>query len=87
MCTVFVIPELGKSKRENPPQSGQLGEVRPIKDPVSKEMVTFVNVVLNRYGAHTQMYISAWPIGSDSIRSCGLLGGGVALLEKVCHWG
>jgi hypothetical protein len=25
--------------------------------------------------------------GSDSIRRCGLLGGGVALLEEVCHCG
>jgi hypothetical protein len=26
-------------------------------------------------------------IGSGTIRKCGLVGVGVALLEKVCHWG
>lgn len=27
----------------------------------------------------------AWPIGSDTVKRCGLDGIGVALLEKVCH--
>ena len=33
------------------------------------------------------MCLNAWPIGSDTIRWCGLLRIGVALLEKVCHCG
>jgi hypothetical protein len=28
-----------------------------------------------------------WPRGSGTIRRCGLIGGGVALLEEVCHCG
>lgn len=29
----------------------------------------------------------AWPMGSDTIRRCGIIGEGVALLEEVCVWG
>jgi hypothetical protein len=39
---------------------------------------------LNRYGHHRLMCVNAWPLGSDTIRRCGL-GVGVALLEEVCH--
>jgi hypothetical protein len=27
-----------------------------------------------------------WPVGSGTIRRCGLIGGGVALLEEVFHY-
>ena len=27
----------------------------------------------------------AWPMGSETIRRCGLVGVGVAFLEEVCH--
>ena len=33
------------------------------------------------------MCLNAWPIGSDTIRWCGLLRIGVAFLQKVCHCG
>lgn len=42
---------------------------------------------LTRYDPHRLMCLNAWPIGSDTIRWCGLLRIGVALLEKVCHCG
>jgi hypothetical protein len=29
----------------------------------------------------------AWPIGSGTIRRCGLVAVGVVLLEEVCHCG
>ena len=29
----------------------------------------------------------AWPAGSGTVRQCGLIAGGVALLEEVCHCG
>jgi hypothetical protein len=35
---------------------------------------------LNKNGSHR-------PIGSGTLRRCGLMGVGVALLEEVCHWG
>jgi hypothetical protein len=31
-------------------------------------------------------YLSVYPIGSVTIRRCGLVGVGVALLEEVCHY-
>ena len=43
---------------------------------------------LDRYGPHRLMYLNAWPIGSTTIRKCGLVGVGVVLLQEVCHcWG
>jgi hypothetical protein len=36
---------------------------------------------LNRYGPHRFVYLNAGPIGSNTIRSCGLVGVNVALLE------
>ena len=42
---------------------------------------------LNRFGSHRFMCLNAWPIGSGTIRRCGLVGVGVALMEKVCHCG
>ena len=41
---------------------------------------------LNRYGPYRLMCLGAWPMGSGSIRRCGL-GVGVALLEELCHCG
>jgi hypothetical protein len=29
--------------------------------------------------------LNAWPIESSTVRRCGLVGVGVALLEEVCH--
>jgi hypothetical protein len=37
-------------------------------------------VVLNENGTHRH-------IGNDSIRRCGLIGVGIALLQEVCHLG
>ena len=34
-----------------------------------------------------EMNDSYWPIGSGTIRRCGLLGVDAASLEEVCHWG
>lgn len=33
------------------------------------------------------MCLNAWPIGSGTIRRCGPVGVGVALLKEVCYWG
>ena len=33
------------------------------------------------------MCLSAWTIGSGTVRRCGLLRVDVALLEEACHWG
>jgi hypothetical protein len=33
------------------------------------------------------MGLNAWPTGSGTIRRCGFVGVGVALLEEVCHCG
>ena len=41
---------------------------------------------LNRYGFHRFMCLNAWPIRSGTIRKCGLVGVGVALLEEVCKF-
>ena len=40
---------------------------------------------LNRNSLHRVMCLHAWPIGSGTIRKCGLIGVGMALLEEVCH--
>jgi hypothetical protein len=32
------------------------------------------------------MCLNAWPIGSGTIRRCGLIGVGMVLLEEVYHW-
>jgi hypothetical protein len=42
------------------------------------------NVVI-RYGPHRFMCLNVWPIHSAPFKGCGLIGGGVALLEEVCH--
>jgi hypothetical protein len=42
---------------------------------------------LSGYGPHRLMGLNAWPMGNVTIRRCGLIGGGVTLLEKVCHCG
>jgi hypothetical protein len=42
---------------------------------------------LNRNGPQTLMCLNACHIGHGTIRSCGLMGVGVALLEEVCHCG
>jgi hypothetical protein len=33
------------------------------------------------------MCLNAWPIEDDTVRRCGLIGIGVALLEEVCPCG
>ena len=40
---------------------------------------------LNKYGPHWLMYLNAESSGSATIRRCGLVGVGMALLQKVCH--
>ena len=35
--------------------------------------------VVNRCGAHRLMCLNAWPIGSGTVRRCGLAGGSVPL--------
>ena len=42
---------------------------------------------LNRCDPHGLMCLNAWLMYSSTIRKYGLVGIGVALLEKVCHWG
>ena len=42
---------------------------------------------LNRNGSHRFMCLNAWPIEDDTVRRCGLIGIGVALLEEVCPCG
>ena len=42
---------------------------------------------LNRNGPNRLMCLTAWPIGSGTIRRCGLVGVGVTLLQEVCHCG
>ena len=42
---------------------------------------------LNRYGIHRFICLNAWSIESGTIRRCGFVGVGVALLEEMCHWG
>ena len=43
---------------------------------------------MNRNGPiDSLMCLNVWPIESHSIRRCGLVRVGVALLEKVCHCG
>jgi hypothetical protein len=37
-------------------------------------------------GHHLRWVQYAWPIGSGTIRRCGLVEVGVALLEEVCTW-
>ena len=37
-------------------------------------------VCLNRNDRHRLMSLNAWPIGSDTIRRCDLVGGSVSLL-------
>ena len=34
-----------------------------------------------------QWFEYAWPMGSGTIRRCGLIGGGVAFPKEVCHCG
>jgi hypothetical protein len=34
---------------------------------------------------HRFMCLNVWLLGSGTIRRCGLVGVGVALLEEVCH--
>ena len=36
---------------------------------------------------HGLISLNAWPTGSSAVRRCGFIGGGVALLEEVCHCG
>ena len=36
---------------------------------------------LNRYGPHRLMCVNAWPVGSGTIRRCGIAGVSVALLR------
>ena len=42
---------------------------------------------LNRYGPHRLVCLIAWPIGSGTIRRCGLIRVGVALFKEVYHCG
>jgi hypothetical protein len=42
---------------------------------------------LHRYASHRLMYLTAWPMGSGTIRSGGLAGVNMVLLEVVCHHG
>jgi hypothetical protein len=42
---------------------------------------------LNRDGPHRLMCLNVWPIGSDALRRCGLIGEGAALLVEVCYCG
>ena len=42
---------------------------------------------VNRNGHHGLPCLNAWPIGSGTIRRCGLVGQSVALLEEGCHCG
>ena len=42
---------------------------------------------LNWNGPCTLKYLNAWLTGSGTIRSRGLVGVEVALLEEVCHYG
>jgi hypothetical protein len=41
----------------------------------------------NGYSPHRLMCLDAWPMGSGSIKRCGLVGVGVALLGELCHYG
>jgi hypothetical protein len=41
----------------------------------------------NRYGPHRLTCLNAWPIGSGTIKRCGIVGETVILLEEVCHCG
>ena len=40
---------------------------------------------VNSYDLHRLMCLNAWPMGSGTIRRCGLIGGGMTFLEEVCH--
>jgi hypothetical protein len=44
-------------------------------------------VVFNRNEPHRLMCLNSWPMGSGTIRRRGLIGGGVASLKEVCHYG
>ena len=37
---------------------------------------------LNRYDPHRLMCLNAWPVESDTIRRCGLVGGSVSLWRQ-----
>jgi hypothetical protein len=50
-----------------------------------KRMSSILKVIcayVNSYDLHRLMCLNAWPMGSGTIRRCGLIGGGVALLAK-----
>jgi hypothetical protein len=40
---------------------------------------------LNRTASHRLICVNGWPIGSGTIRRCGLVEIGVVTLEEVCH--
>ena len=40
---------------------------------------------LNRNCPHKLIDLNAWSLASGTIRRSGLVGGGVTLLEEVCH--
>jgi len=42
---------------------------------------------LNGCGPHRLKRLNAWPIGSGTVRRCGLTGAGVTLLKEACHCG
>jgi hypothetical protein len=42
---------------------------------------------LNSFGPHRFTNLNAWPTGNGTTKRCGLVGGGVALLEWVCLCG
>ena len=42
---------------------------------------------LNKFSPYRLMCLNAWPTGNGTIRRCGLIGVGVALLEEMCHCG
>lgn len=42
---------------------------------------------LNRLGLCRLLCLSTWPIESDTIRRCGLVGVDAVLLEEACHCG
>ena len=42
---------------------------------------------LSKNDPHRLMCLNIWPIGNSTIRKCGLVRVGVALLEEICYCG
>jgi hypothetical protein len=49
-------------------------------------MVLFILKVFSPFAGLNEKFFH-WLIGSNTIRRCGFVGIGVALLEEMCHWG